>query len=315
MVTVEERRRKNASLASSAALLLDAIVGDEPLRPHPVAIFGRIMTRIEHRLWNDHRLPGIGYTLAGVLVAGGSGVLVDRLPGGMIAACYTAVAGRGLWSAATLVGQALDAGDLQAARFLLPSLVGRDPACLGTEEIARATVESVAENTVDAIVAPALWGAVAGGTGALVYRGINTLDSMVGHRDERYEHFGWASARLDDLVNFVPARLTAALVVAARPGSAADIWRAVLCEAPAHPSPNAGVAEAAFGAALGLRLGGTNSYRGRVEHRATAGAVGGRPPEPVDIQRAISLSRRVAVLFGALLGLGGIARACWEPAP
>ncbi|MGO9198044.1 MAG: adenosylcobinamide-phosphate synthase CbiB [Acidimicrobiales bacterium] len=296
---------RGSAIAASVALGIDALVGDEPLRPHPVAIFGRAMTRLERRIWDDRRLPGIGYTLAGVLTAGGGGALLDRLPGGMIAGGYTAVAGRGLWSAAAGVGRALDAKDLPAARRLLPSLVGRDPAGLGSGEIARATVESVAENTVDGIVAPALWGAVGGAAGALAYRAVNTLDSMVGYRDERYEHFGWASARLDDLANFVPARLTVALVTALRPRSAGEIWRAVREEAPAHPSPNAGVAEAAFAAALGVRLGGTNSYRGQAEHRATAGAVDGRAPLPSDIGRAVALSRQVAWLLAGTLAVAG----------
>jgi adenosylcobinamide-phosphate synthase len=305
-----------SALAAAVALGIDALVGDEPFRPHPVAIFGRAMTRLERRIWDDRRSSGIGYTLTGVLTAGGGGMLLDRLPGGMIAGGYTAVAGRGLWSAASSVARALDAHDLPAARRLLPSLVGRDPASLGSGEIARAAVESVAENTVDGIVAPALWAAIGGAAGALAYRAVNTLDSMVGYRDERYERFGWASARLDDLANFVPARLTVGLVAALRPRSAPEIWRAVRLEAPAHPSPNAGVAEAAFGAALGLRLGGTNSYGGHAEHRATAGARGGRMPEPSDIGRAVALSRQVALGLAGALALDGAAesRRRTEPA-
>lgn len=297
---------RSSSLAASFALLIDALVGDEPLRPHPVAIFGRAMSRLERRIWDDRRLPGIGYTMAGVLAAAGGGAVLDLLPGGMVAGGYTAVAGRGLWSAANSVARALDVGDLAAARRLLPALVGRDPASLDSGEIARATVESVAENTVDGIVAPALWGAVAGASGALAYRGINTLDSMVGYRDERYERFGWASARLDDVVNYVPARITAGLVAAVRPKAAPEIWRSVRRDAPAHPSPNAGVAEAAFGAALGLRLGGTNSYQGRVEHRATCGASAGRLPAREDIARAVELSRHAALLLAGVLAATGV---------
>ena len=158
-------------------------------------------------------------------------------------------------------------------------------------EIARAVVESVAENTVDAIVAPALWAAVLGGAGALGYRAVNTLDSMVGHRSDRYRRYGWASARLDDVADWVPARATAALVAAVRPGRPPTVWRAVRHDAPAHPSPNAGVAEAAFAAALGLRLGGANRYGDRVEHRAPLGH--GRPPHRHDIHHAVRLSRDV----------------------
>ena len=144
---------------------------------------------------------------------------------------------------------ALEQGDLHRARELLPSLVGRDTSDLSADEITRAVVESVAENTVDAVVAPALWGAVGGAPGALGYRAVNTMDATVGYRSDHYLRYGWASARLDDLANLVPARVTAALVVAVRPRAARAVWRAVRLQAPAHPSPNAGVAEAAWSGA------------------------------------------------------------------
>jgi adenosylcobinamide-phosphate synthase len=292
-------------MAISLALGIDALFGDGPLCPHPVALFGTAMSAIEERLFADRRGAGSIYASAGVLAACAVGYVFDRLPGGSLAAGYVAVAGRGLWEAAADVDRALEDGDLEAARRLLPSLVGRDASMLGEDEIVRAVVESVAENTVDALVAPALFGAVAGATGALAYRAVNTLDSMVGYRDEHYRRFGWASARLDDVANYLPARATASLVVALRPGRARQVQRAVRREAPHHPSPNAGVAEAAFGAALGIRLGGTNWYRGQAEHRATAGASGGRKPERSDIKAAIRLSRQVAVLLAAVLALAG----------
>jgi adenosylcobinamide-phosphate synthase len=172
-------------------------------------------------------------------------------------------------------------------------------------EMARAVVESVAENTVDAVVAPAFWAAVGGAPGALGYRAVNTMDAMVGHRSPRYQAYGWASARLDDAAGYVPARLTAALVAGVRPGRAADIWRAVRSQAPAHPSPNAGVAEAAFAAALGLRLGGCNRYGERVEHRPWLGQ--GRPAARSDIQPAVRLSDDVNWLLTAVLGAAGLA--------
>jgi len=197
------------------------------------------------------------------------------------------------------------AGAAYAAAGALPALVGRDPVGLGAEEIARAVVESVAENAVDAVVAPAFWAALCGAPGALGYRAVNTLDSMVGHRSARYRRFGWASARLDDAVGWVPARLTALLVAAARPERAAAIWQAVRCQAPAHPSPNAGVAEAAFAAALGLRLGGRNRYGGRVENRPSLGH--GRPPACADIEPAVRLLEEVTWLLTALLAGTGLA--------
>ena len=186
-----------------------------------------------------------------------------------------------------------------AARAQLPALAGRDATDLDEPEMARAVVESVAENTVDAVVAPALWAAVLGGAGALGYRAVNTLDSMVGHRSDRYRRYGWASARLDDAANWLPARATAALVAAVRPHHAADVWRTVRRDAPAHPSPNAGVAEAAFAAALGLRLGGVNRYGDRVEHRAPLGR--GRPPDRHDIHHAVRLSRDVSLALAVAL--------------
>ena len=157
--------------------------------------------------------------------------------GATSAATYLAVAGRALGDAAIAVQRALDEGDVEHARILLPALVGRDPNGLDEKEVARATVESVAENTVDAIVAPALWAVALGSAGVLAYRGVNTMDAMVGHRSERYERYGWASARLDDVAGWVPARVTALLVAAVRPRAAAAVVRVVRRDASAHPSP------------------------------------------------------------------------------
>jgi adenosylcobinamide-phosphate synthase len=201
------------------------------------------------------------------------------------------------------VAAPLEAGDLDVARDRLPTLVGRDPAGLGTAELARAVVESVAENTVDAVIAPAMWAAAAGAAGALAYRAVNTLDAMVGHRSPRYARFGWAAARADDVAGWLPARLTALLVAGVRPRAAAAVLTAVRAQAPAHPSPNAGVAEAAFAAALGVRLGGTNFYEGRPECRATLGS--GPAPRVADIARAVRLSRDVtaAAAVAAIVAL------------
>ena len=176
--------------------------------------------------------------------------------------------------------------------------------------VARAAIESVAENTVDGIVAPLLFAALGGPSAALAYRALNTLDSMVGYRDARHGRFGWASARLDDVANYVPARLTAALVAAVRPAAAREIWRAVRDDAPGHPSPNAGVAEAAFAAALGVRLGGTNRYRGRVEHRVELGPASGRVPSQGDIALAVKCSKDVTLaVLVVLLAASAAARA------
>ena len=192
---------------------------------------------------------------------------------------------------------------LPSAREVLPSLCGRDPAQLDADQIARAVIESVAENTSDAVVAPLLWGAVAGIPGLVAYRAVNTLDAMVGYRSARYLRFGWASARLDDVANWIPARVTAALTAACAPlvtkANPVSVLRTVRRDGGRHPSPNAGRCEAAFAAALGVRLGGTNVYDGVAEARPELWGAG-RAPESEDIRRAIFLSRAVTVSATAL---------------
>jgi adenosylcobinamide-phosphate synthase len=280
---------------AAVGVLADRVLGEPPAEAHPVVAFGRLMRGVERRVYRDSRAAGVAHAVMGA----GLGVAAGGVLGSTAVATWMAVAGRALGEAARNVGAALECGDLDRARELLPALVGRDPSVLDEKEVARAVVESVAENTVDAIVAPALWAAALGAPGALGYRAVNTLDAMVGHRSPRYAEYGWASARLDDLAGWVPARVTAALVAAVRPASAGDVWRAVHTQAPAHPSPNAGVAEAAFAAALGLRLGGENRYGDRVELRPALGR--GRPADPGDILRAVSLSRDVTIALAGLL--------------
>jgi adenosylcobinamide-phosphate synthase len=188
----------------------------------------------------------------------------------------------------------LDSGDVDGARALLGSLCGRDPDLLDGPGLARAACESVAENTSDATVAPLLWAAVAGVPGVLAYRGVNTLDAMIGHRSARYVQFGWAAARSDDLANYLPARLTGALTALSAPvigGSGLRALRAWRRDAGRHPSPNAGVAEAAFAGALGVELGGPTQYRHQLEIRPTLGE--GRGPHSADLRRAVRLSRLV----------------------
>ena len=304
-------------LGAATGLGLDRLVGEPPVA-HPVAAYGRLMAAVETRLWGDSRWRGAAFvaTGAGLGAAGGSalqggaelcfGRARGGLSGSTVAASTAvatgmAVAGRALAAAAGALATALAAGDVDGARALLPALCGRDPDALDDKGLARAAVESVAENTVDAIVAPAFWGAVAGAPGALAYRAVNTLDAMVGHRTVRYRRFGWAAARLDDAANWIPARLTAGLVAAVRPGVAGDV-AAVLMRPPAHPSANAAVSEGAFAVALGVRRGGDAVYGGRVDPRPTFGA--GRPPEPADIDAAVRLSTDVTMALAA--GLAGV---------
>ena len=297
MTTARAGSRSRAR-AVAAGMVADRLLGEPPAAVHPVAAFGAVMRAVEGGLWRDDRWRGTLHAATGVALGAGAG----RLVGSTAACTWLAVAGRSLAAAAGSVADALDEGDLVQARALLPTLVGRDPAGLDEKEVARAVVESVAENTVDAVIAPALWAALLGAPGALGYRAVNTLDAMVGHRSSRHRNYGWASARLDDLAGWVPARATAALVAGVRPRSAGAVWEAVRTQAPAHPSPNAGVAEAAFAAALGLRLGGENRYYGRVELRPPLGT--GRPAEAGDIARAVRLSGHVGLALAAALLLG-----------
>ena len=261
-------------------LAVDAAIGD-PRKGHPVAAFGVVAGRLESVLWRDSRSAGALY--CGVCVAGPVllGVAALRLPARTTAvavATWAVVGGTTLGREADAISAALARGDLDEARRRLPALVGRDPSSLSPDEVARAVVESVAENTADAVVAPLFWGAVLGLPGLLGYRAVNTLDAMVGHRSARYERFGWASARLDDVANWVPARLTALLAVALSPcvgGSPVSTWEVLRRDGGRHPSPNSGRCEAAFAGAMDVTLGGRNDYAGRVEHRPLMGS--GKP--------------------------------------
>lgn len=288
--------------------LADVLVGD-PQQFHPVAGFGRCAASGEALMYRDGRTAGAFHTA--VLIGGlaGLGALGQRAAGrgpGLVAltALATWVALGGTTLARTGAGMAdlLEAGDLDGAGQLLPSLCGRDPAALDSDGLVRAACESVAENTSDAQVAPLLWAACAGVPGVLAYRGINTLDAMVGNRSPRYLRFGWAAARLDDIANFAAARATAAITVVCAPlvgGSPAGGLRAWRRDARRHPSPNAGVVEAAFAGALGVRLGGPTQYRHELEIRPTLGD--GMRPGVQDLRRAVRLSR--------LVQLGGLAMA------
>ncbi|MGK5642852.1 cobalamin biosynthesis protein [Streptomyces sp. URMC 126] len=299
--------------AYGAALgfLADLVVAD-PRRGHPVAAFGRAAHAVERRLWADHRGRGTLHTAvcAGAVVAAATALTraTRRSAGADVAltaaATWAVLGGTSLGREARAIGGALAAGDLDVARERLPHLCGRDPQSLDAQQIARAVVESVAENTSDAVVGALVWGALAGVPGLAGFRAVNTLDAMVGHKSPRYRRFGWASARLDDVVGWPGARLTAALAVLAGPDPRRAL-RVARRDAARHPSPNAGPVEAAFAGALGVRLGGTLAYAGRVEHRPVLGAEL-RPVATADIERAVRLSRRVS-----LLALGAAVAGRW----
>lgn len=291
--------------ATALGLLASRVVPEIPDEIHPVARFGETMTELEEHLWRDERRAGVVYTAVGVGIAGvaGRGTHSTMLT---VGAC---AAGEQLRSVAGSVADHLDAGDLQGARGALPALVGRDPSGLDESGIAAAAIESVAENTVDAVFGPAFWAVVAGASGAAIHRAANTMDAMVGRRSERYERFGWAAARLDDGLNYVPARLFAVTLAAIRPDRADAVRDAVRSDAPAHPSPNAGVAEAAMAAVLACQLGGPLRYGDVVEERPVLGT--GPRPTTTELREAIAVARQAETMLTAALGAG--AALLWRP--
>jgi adenosylcobinamide-phosphate synthase len=307
-------------VARAVGLLLgvaaDGAFGD-PSRRHPVAGFGRIAQRVERTMYRDHKASGVVHALVLSGAAAGIGVLAERAGRGRpvvqtlgtAAATWVVLGGRSLAVEGASIGRELDAGELDAARERLPRLCGRDPEKLDADGLARAAVESVAENTSDAVVAPLVWGAVAGVPGLLAYRAINTLDAMVGYRSPRYRRFGWASARLDDVANLLPARLAAMLTVVGAPvvgGSWRGAWQTWHRDAAAHPSPNAGRVEAAFAGALEIRLGGRTVYGHGVEERPVMGD--GRMPDAGHVTRAVELSRVVGGLTAAVAAVVALFR-------
>ncbi|WNG95520.1 cobalamin biosynthesis protein [Mycobacterium sp. ITM-2016-00318] len=302
----------------AAGYLADVALGD-PRHGHPVALFGACAARLERVTYSDDRRTGAFHTgvLLGALAAAAmAGEKAARRRGGAWVATSTAVAtfvglgGTSLTRTGARMADLLAGDDVDAARRLLPSLCGRDPAALNVDGLVRASVESVAENTSDAQVAPLLWAAVGGVPALLVYRGANTLDAMIGHHSPRYERFGWAAAKLDDALNVVAARLAGVLVASCAPvvgGSPAAALRAWHRDAARHPSPNAGVVEASFAGALGVGLGGPTQYAHQLEIRPTLGD--GPAPGVDDLRRAVRLSRAVQ-FAAAVLTTATVSAAC-----
>ncbi|MFO7151847.1 MAG: adenosylcobinamide-phosphate synthase CbiB [Bacillota bacterium] len=262
------------------AFVLDLLLGD-PVRPtHPVVLIGRLITFWEKILYGLFKSPS-GHRLAGVSLWIFTVPTVYLVTSALVEACYkinfwlgfvssvwlvyTSIAVKNLADEALAILSELERGDIKRARIRLGGIVGRDTERLPVAEICRATVETVAENTVDGIISPLFYAFIGGPALALAFKAVSTLDSMVGYRNERYINFGWFSAKMDDILNYVPARLGGILIVAAAflmkfDGKGA--LRTMLKDAGKHKSPNAGIPEAAFAGALGLRLGGWNSYSG-----------------------------------------------------
>ncbi len=287
-------------LAAATGLLLDRFVPEPPNSLHPVAWFGKAMGRVESTLWSDTRRAGVAYASVGT----GLGLVAGTLLRSTTFAVVITAAGHQLRAVGSRIGDSIDPDDLDRARAELPSLVGRDPSQLDSSGIAAAVIESVAENSVDAVIAPVFWALVFGAPGACAYRAINTMDAMVGRRNLRYENFGWAAARTDDVVNYVPARLFAGIVAVQTPQRAADVISMIQRDAPAHPSPNAGVAETAMAASIGRELGGPLRYGDVLEDRPRLGS--GPRPAPDDVERAVEVANRSELLAVAGLVIAGV---------
>jgi adenosylcobinamide-phosphate synthase len=309
---VVEVTRHTRVIGVLAGYLADLLLAD-PRAAHPVAGFGAVASMVERVTYRDTRIGGAVHV--GVLV-GAASLLSGALQrqarrrgprwsvAATAAATWIALGGTSLARTGLAMSDLLGRDDVEAARQLLPSLCGRDPMQLDVAQLTRAAVESVAENTSDAHVAPLLWGALGGAPAVLGYRAVNTLDSMIGHRSPRYARFGWAAARLDDAANYVAARVAAVMVVLCAPvvgGSPSGAVRAWHRDAARHPSPNAGVVEAAFAGALGVRLGGPTQYDYELQIRPVLGE--GPPPSVADLRRAVLLSRAVQASAAVLVAL------------
>ena len=300
------------------ALLLDAVFGDPDALyrrvPHPVALIGRAIAVGERWLYPPDGtfrrglILTVGLVSLAVVVGAGLAIMLRPLPGGWLIAALLAsslIAGHSLHQhgAAVANGLGLSLAEGQAA---VAKIVGRDPESLDHAGVARAAIESIAENFSDGVVAPLFWLALLGLPGLFVYKTINTLDSMIGHRNPRYLYFGRAAARLDDWANWLPARLAGVLLVIAAvfvPGAEGTrAWRAMRRDAPRHRSPNAGWQEAALAGALNLALAGPRQYGDQVVVDAWMGD-GRRDADVADIHAALALYRWAVALLGLAAGI------------
>jgi len=306
-------------ISITMAYFIDGVAGDPPNWPHPVKWIGKWIACLEKR-WNsgnNRRLKGVfmllivlltvllmvtaivflGYCIHPVL-----GVFLESV---IIA---TTIAQKSLKQASLKVYQPLIEGDLNDARKQLSYIVGRDTDNLPKPEIARAAIETVAENTGDGVTAPMFWAFIGGAPLAMVYRATNTCDSMVGYMHERYKEFGWASAKWDDVMNWIPSRLTGILMLLVnkpRKTSFGKAWMILFRDAKKHPSPNSGWGEAAAASILGIQLGGTNYYKGVVSNRAKMGDAL-QPIQPEDILCANAILSKTVFFFLLLLWAGGV---------
>ena len=307
-------------LSIYAAVLLDALVGDPYWLPHPVRLIGMYIKTFENRIRGVAKSPkelkvaGVLLTLSTVILTYGCTFIILRLAAGInpilyfalnIIFMYTCLAARGLSDEAIKIYNLLVNGDIAAARKQTSMIVGRDTDGLDEQELTRAVVETVAENASDGVIAPLVFMAIGGAPLAMAYKAINTLDSMVGYKNDQYLHFGWCSAKLDDLANYLPSRLTGALMSTAALFMRLDFKNSIITlkrDGKNHSSPNSGYPEAATAGALGIKLGGTNLYFGKPVHKLTIGE-SKRAIEKQDIKSAIFL---MLGSYGIALGIIGI---------
>jgi adenosylcobinamide-phosphate synthase len=298
-----------------AVVAIDLVAGDPTWLPHPVRLIGATISYGESRLLNGKSAADLrngAILAAGIVMISAAAVWVliesarrlwpPAAPIVAVALGWTALALKGLDRAAAAVERALLTGEEGEARRLLPALVGRDPEALDHAGIIRATVESVAENCNDAVIAPLFFLFLGGPVAAIAYKTINTLDSMIGYRDQRYLYFGRAAARLDDFAGFIPARLTAGCIMfaaALTSGRLSQAFASCRLDARRHPSPNAGYPEAAMAGALGIELGGDAVYGGEVELRPVFGKAE-REPAIADIT-AVRRIMRIAAAIALLI--------------
>ncbi|CAH0241992.1 Cobalamin biosynthesis protein CobD [Peribacillus sp. Bi96] len=305
--------------AVTLAFFLDLLIGDPPNWPHPVKWIGTMISKLD-RAFNKGRskkrngLFMLMIVLSVVIVVTGLTVYlayrINPLAGILWEAVVvsTTIAQKGLKQAGLDVCHPLNERDFPEARLKLSYIVGRDTADLDESEIVRGTVETVAENTSDGVTAPMFWAAIGGAPLAMMYRAINTCDSMVGYKNDKYAQFGWASAKLDDIVNWIPSRLTGFLMLLSSKSSYHGLggrWKILIKDAKKHPSPNSGWCEAGVAAILGVQLGGRNMYKGVVSDRARMG-VPLVPLEAIHIPKSITIMHRSSFVFLLMLWLGGL---------
>jgi adenosylcobinamide-phosphate synthase len=305
--------------AISIAYFIDRLVGDPPHWPHPVRWIGSLISFLEKVLnhGKNKRLKGVAmllFVLLLVLFLVTLVVLISYrihpIVGITVESIIIAstIAQKSLKEAALEVHAPLEKGDLEGARIKLSYIVGRDTDSLNESEIARGAIETVAENTSDGVTAPLFWALIGGAPLAMVYRATNTCDSMVGYRNERFKEFGFASAKWDDVMNWIPSRITGIIMlVGTRPSRIeySSAWKILFRDAKKHPSPNSGWGEAAVAAILGIQLGGINYYKGIVSNRAKMGD----PLVPIQADHILSANNildRTVFLFLLLLWIGGM---------